>query len=212
MGEKIKTKDRILLTSLNLFNERGLSQVTLRTIAKEMGISQGNLNYHFKKRQDIIKALYLQLVNRMDNIFHNLMAMEIGLPLVFQSNAAMIEAFLDYKFFMLDFVQIMRENRDIQEHYLQLQEIRKQQFEGIVQLLQKQGVLRREEFEGEFSNLQKRMRIVGDFWISSSEVLDTNQEHQALEYKHILSEFIYPYLTPKGKKEFLAIKASLRSD
>ena len=207
MVEKIKTKDRILRTSLSLFNERGLSQVTLRTIAKEMGISQGNLNYHFKKRQDIIKALYLQLVDRMDNIFHNLLAMEIGLPLVFQSNAAMIDAFLDFKFFMLDFVQIMRENRDIHQHYLQLQEVRRQQFEGIVLLLQKQGLVRQEEFEGEFSNLQKRMGIVGDFWISSSEVLDTDHKNQALEYRNILSEFIYPYLTPKGKKEFLSIKA-----
>lgn len=207
MVEKIKTKDRILRTSLSLFNERGLSQVTLRTIAKEMGISQGNLNYHFKKRQDIIKALYLQLVDRMDNIFHNLLAMEIGLPLVFQSNAAMIDAFLDFKFFMLDFVQIMRENRDIHQHYLQLQEVRRQQFEGIVLLLQKQGLVRQEEFEGEFSNLQKRMGIVGDFWISSSEVLDPDHKNQALEYRNILSEFIYPYLTPKGKKEFLSIKA-----
>lgn len=208
MVEKMKTKDRILLTSLNLFNERGLSQVTLRTIAKEMGISQGNLNYHFKKRQDIIKALYLQLVDRMDSIFNNMLAIEIGIPLVFQSNAAMIEAFLDYKFFMLDFVQIMRENKDIHQHFLQLQDIRRQQFEGIVLLLQKQDLVRKEEFEGEFDNLQKRMSIVGDFWISSSEILDPDHSNQALEYRNILSEFIYPYLTPKGKKEFLTIKAA----
>ncbi|MBX2878154.1 MAG: TetR/AcrR family transcriptional regulator [Saprospiraceae bacterium] len=204
----MKTKDRILHTSLGLFNERGLSQVTLRTIAKEMGISQGNLNYHFKKRQDIIKALYLQLVERMDNIFRDLLAMEMGLPLIFQSNAAMIGAFLDFKFFMLDFVQIMRENQEIHQHYLQLQEIRRQQFGSIVVLLQQQGLVRAEEFEGEFSNLQKRMSIVGDFWISSSEVLDTDHSNQAVQYKNILSEFIYPYLTPKGKKEFLSIKAS----
>ncbi|NRB51528.1 MAG: TetR family transcriptional regulator [Saprospiraceae bacterium] len=204
----MKTKDRILATSLKLFNERGLSQVTLRTIAKEMSISQGNLNYHFKKRQDIIKALYLQLVERMDQIFSGLLEMEIGLPLIFQSNAAMIEAFLDFKFFMLDFVQIMRENGEIHQHYLQLQVIRKQQFEGIVILLQQQGLLRAEEFEGEYSSLQKRMSIVGDFWISSSEVLDTDQTEQAVQYKNILSEFIYPYLTPKGKQEFLAIRTA----
>lgn len=204
----MKTKDRILVTSLKLFNERGLSQVTLRTIAKEMNISQGNLNYHFKKRQDIIKALYLQLVERMDQIFSALLELEIGLPLIFQSNAAMIEAFLDFKFFMLDFVQIMRENEEIHQHYLQLQEIRKQQFEGIVLLLQRQGLVRAEEFEGEYSSLQKRMSIVGDFWISSSEVLDREHSDQAVQYKNILSEFIYPYLTPKGKKEFLAIRDS----
>ncbi len=207
MAEKMKTKDRILHTSLKLFNERGLSQVTLRTIAKEMGISQGNLNYHFKKRQDIIKALYLQLVERMDKIFSDLLEMELGLSLIFQSNAAMIDAFLEFKFFMLDFVQIMRENKEIHQHYLQLQIVRKQQFEGIVMLLQKQGHIRSEEFDGEYSNLQKRMSIVGDFWISSAEILDTDHRDQALRYANILSEFIYPYLTTKGKKDFLALKA-----
>jgi len=204
----MKTKDRILQISLTLFNERGLSQVTLRTIAKEMGISQGNLNYHFKKRQDIIKALYLCLVDRMDNIFRDLFEMEIGLPLIFASNAAMIKAFLDFKFFMLDFVQIMRENKEIHQHYLQLQQIRKQQFESIVSLLQQKELVRQEEFEGEFASLQKRMSIVGDFWISSSEILDADHSKQVDQYKNILSEFIYPYLTPKGKKIFLQIKAN----
>ena len=61
------TKDRILDTSLELFNSLGLSKVTLRTIANKMGISQGNLNYHFKKREEIIETLYFQLVQNIDN-------------------------------------------------------------------------------------------------------------------------------------------------
>ena len=52
------TKEIIINTALKLFNTEGLSKVTLRTIANKMGISQGNLNYHFKKRDDIIEALY----------------------------------------------------------------------------------------------------------------------------------------------------------
>ena len=110
---------------------------------------------------------------------------------------------------MLDFVQIMRENEEIHQHYLLLQKVRIQQFEGIVGWLQREGLLREEEFDGEFANLYKRMSIVGDFWISSAEVLDAQQENLAHQYKNVLSEFIYPYLTPSGKKEFLALKAIL---
>lgn len=63
------TKQKILIKSLELFNSKGVSKTSLRTIADEVEISVGNLQYHFKKREDIIEALYFQLVEKMDSIF-----------------------------------------------------------------------------------------------------------------------------------------------
>ena len=41
------TKQKILDTSLELFNKNGISNVRLQQIADETGISLGNLAYHF---------------------------------------------------------------------------------------------------------------------------------------------------------------------
>ena len=43
----MNTKHKILKTALDLFNKEGLDQVSVRRIAVEMNISDGNLRYHF---------------------------------------------------------------------------------------------------------------------------------------------------------------------
>ncbi len=55
-----KTQERILQISLQLFNERGERAVTTNHIAAELGMSPGNLYYHFRNKNEIIKALMQQ--------------------------------------------------------------------------------------------------------------------------------------------------------
>ena len=60
-----KTKKRILEASLTMFNELSERQVTTNHIARELGISPGNLYYHFKNKDEIIVSLYRHLIDRI---------------------------------------------------------------------------------------------------------------------------------------------------
>ncbi|MCD8547673.1 MAG: TetR/AcrR family transcriptional regulator [Aeromonadaceae bacterium] len=55
---RIKTRDRIVLAAIELFNRDGEQNVTTNHIAAHLGISPGNLYYHFRNKEDVIRAIF----------------------------------------------------------------------------------------------------------------------------------------------------------
>ncbi|RMQ48412.1 TetR family transcriptional regulator [Pseudomonas cichorii] len=58
MAPRIKTRERIVQVSLELFNQQGERSVSTNHIAAHMEISPGNLYYHFPNKQAIIASLF----------------------------------------------------------------------------------------------------------------------------------------------------------
>ena len=59
-----KTKDKILISSLVLFNEDGFNNVTTASIAKQTGILEGSLWYHFNSKKDIV-SMHIKVRHRI---------------------------------------------------------------------------------------------------------------------------------------------------
>ena len=55
---RMDTRGNILEVSLGLFNERSPAQVTTAEIAAAAGIAEGNLHYHFRRKADLLVALF----------------------------------------------------------------------------------------------------------------------------------------------------------
>jgi AcrR family transcriptional regulator len=98
----MKTKDRILLTSRQLFNDNGEASVTALDISQTLDISPGNLYYHFRSKEDILSQLFDQLyqaiVPRLEELEMSLAGLE-NQPIVLE---ALFETMWEYRFVFLD--------------------------------------------------------------------------------------------------------------
>jgi len=198
----MSTKEKILEQSKDLFNKKGIQTTTLRQIASALGMSQGNLNYHFKTKQDIITRLYFNLVEKLNKEIEAMTQSFSSLSTILNSAEISMRIFFKYRFLMRDMYLIFRENNLVKEHYKKLQELRKKQFARLFDSMIQERVLRPEDFAGEYDRLYERMMIVGDNWINTSELFSDGIKEPVTYYRNLLFEMIYPYLTVKGKKEY----------
>ncbi len=196
-----KTKRLLLDTALILFNEKGLAQVSLRIIADAMGISPGNLTYHFKRREDIVEALYYEFVDEVEVRFRQMNLSDINLSLVFDMISMLTETRLKYRFLMRDFTTLIAENPSIKKHYVAVIKKRKTQSLQVFDTLIKQKIIRPAELENEYEHLYERIQILGNFWITSALMQGEKLSKANVERNfEMVVQIIYPYLTPKGKK------------
>lgn len=198
----MKTKDKVLATALELFNKEGLKDVTLRQIAKAMNISQGNLNYHYRAKSDIVSALYFQLVDRMNIEMSQLVQNQPIMSFLSESSLISMRVLFEYRFITKDLYAVLDSDEELKQHYVGLQKMRKQQFLMLFENMIEGGLLRPEELNNEYERLYERMNILGDNWINAAALLRDNSRSIVDYYHSLLFEVIYPYLTERGKEEF----------
>jgi len=72
-----RTRERILQTALAMFNQFGEPSVATTSIAFEMGISPGNLYYHYHSKEEIVVDLFAEFRREIET---TLAAPEARLP------------------------------------------------------------------------------------------------------------------------------------
>ncbi|MFC4158224.1 TetR/AcrR family transcriptional regulator [Chitinimonas lacunae] len=113
----MKTYDRIVQESLKLFNEHGERSITTNHIAAHLGISPGNLYYHFRNKEEIVYRIFLQYRDYMrDNLQvpsdRAIVAEDLGRYL-----ETAFAAMWQYRFLFYDMPGLLARNPKMQEAY-----------------------------------------------------------------------------------------------
>jgi len=167
------TQKRIKQAAVKLFNDRGTSKVSTNTIAEHCAISKGNLHYHFKNKQEVIKAIYVDIAAEIEADWNN------------DAEAALAKTDPE----LGASIVINREKRiSLLVHF----------FETLIE----SGVLKKTRSRESLRYLVIMTWIFTDNWLNFME-LQGSQEHEEvaqLGYDMII-EILYPYLTEKATEE-----------
>lgn len=115
----VKTKEKIVQASLELFNQHGERSITTNHIAAHISISPGNLYYHFRNKSDIIARIFDRYEQAVDNLFQ--------LPdegnITLEDRALLTDKLLDliwqYRFMHRDLVGMLANDDDLKTRYRQ---------------------------------------------------------------------------------------------
>lgn len=199
----MNTKTTILSASKKLFNEQGYSNVTIRMIALELNISSGHLNYHFKKRENILEALYFEMVKEFDDRIKQLEIKEISLKTIKEDITLSLIRMVDYRFFWTDLYNLLRLNTKIKSHFEKAYKARYSGYLTLFNILNKKQIMRNFEFPKESHFLIERMIGFSNTWLYHSFLYNKaiNANYIELQSENLLN-MLYVYLSDLGKKQY----------
>ena len=115
----MKTKERIISKSLELFNKYGVDSVPIHRIAAELNISPGNLTYHYKSKDDIIRAIYPNVVKSLEDAMDQSDGVERPLSVKFVSRfqIGIARALWQNRFFFISLKSILARDSDLEREY-----------------------------------------------------------------------------------------------
>ncbi|SFS57431.1 transcriptional regulator, TetR family [Zhouia amylolytica] len=200
-SDKISTKQRIINYAIEMFNTNGVQNVTSRHIAAEMGISHGNLDYHYNTKEDLLLAIYKQMREEMSESYLIKESYSSSIEHLHRLLIHLAHFHLKYKFFHLDLLEIHRSYPRINEILQENLRLRRDQMLALFEKFIDEKYIIGESSD-EYIRLRHTIRIVITFWLIQQEVLTSFKFQKEGEMVKHIWELLMPYMTDLGKEEF----------
>jgi AcrR family transcriptional regulator len=159
-----RTPQRILETSLALFNRFGEPHITTADIADELNISPGNLYYHFRNKDDIIGGLYESLEAAIAPLLTLPERRAAGVEDLWLLLHLLFERMREYRFFYRDLDEITSRNRRIASRFADLTRRGENTVIELCRGLVAAGEMRASERE--IAALASNVTVVSTYWMS----------------------------------------------
>src|SRR5680860_168633 len=159
---KIKTRDRILDTSLSLFNSLGEPNVTTLLISDELDISPGNLYYHFRSKGDIVEELFTAFEAEMLDLLAVPEDVDVSLDQQSFFLHLLFEAVARYRFLYQDLVNVLSRYERLQARFRRVLKKKTGAFRSICESLRRQNMMQIEQED--LDSLCEQLTLTACYW------------------------------------------------
>jgi len=209
----MKTRDRILDATRQLFNRQGVTGVSMRDIAAELDMSVGNLWYHFKTKDLIVAELYQQLIGEMYTQMQQLPPNRDSIVALLESHRLMFAVQYRFKFFYLNLYDVLDQHPTVKDLYLKFSQQNREVAKGYLREFEQSAVFARSLTERERNQLITSGQMLNNTWAIDAELFYAGDaQRKLLHYMQICCQLFYPYLTEDARKEYDAYFDALESD
>ncbi len=208
----MKTRDKIIQASIELFNEQGERNVTTNHIAAHLSISPGNLYYHFRNKEDIILSIYEEYARNLLLETVPIVSPDVKpLDTIILYMDAVFQALMKFRFFYSNLPVLLAKNPLLHEKYVDVQSSIATRVSEMLLSLRSTGMMK--FADEDLADIVSILRLVNTFWLSFYQTQNKNIEiTDAVFYEGVLKilVIIHPYITESSMPEFLEARTMYR--
>lgn len=198
-----KTKQKIIQSSIELFNQKGWTNVRLQNIADRSGISVGNLAYHYANKAAIIHAIDEILQSEIEPIISE----QKEFPYLIDFDNQLSKYFFlvnKFAFYFLDLLELERNHPALQANRRRYIQKMTDQIENWMMENVSKGIIRPEIHENHYHFVAQAIWMIITFWMTQQQVKGNHRQDEGAFKAVVWNQFL-PVFTPLGLMKYEAM-------
>ena len=204
-----RTAERILEVTLELFNRFGEPNVSTTLISAELGISPGNLYYHYPAKDELINSLfdrYEKSLNELLNASDSVRDVEDAWFFMH----TLFELIWQYRFLYRDLNDLLSKNRRLETHFQWVLKNKARSVKAMLDSMSRAGAISIDSREAEPTATS--MVVVLTYWLSFEYVRDPRKalepesaQAALMRGAHHVLNLLVPYLEASQRNHLIGL-------
>ncbi|MEZ9057305.1 TetR/AcrR family transcriptional regulator [Vibrio pelagius] len=208
----MKTRDKIVYAALELFNEHGERSITTNHIAEHIEISPGNLYYHFRNKQEIVRDIFTLYSEELLERFTPIQGQKESLALLKHYLDSIFTLMWKYRFFYANLPEILSRDEQLHNDYMAVQERLQSNLIAIMRAFVDLKLLKASEEE--MKSMVTSLHLIASSWLAyQSAMSPRTQITEQVIHQGMLQMIavVKPIATTQGFEQLTLLEDGVRA-